>query len=140
MTPVARFIASAGLLAVAGVHTLWASGNPWPESSRRRLSAAVLGDASIKPSSSATAVVATGAAVGGVLVSGAFGDGIAVVATRRVIGLALLARGVLGGNSALIAMGLPEGGKRFQELDERIYRPLCIVLGVATLIGARKVR
>lgn len=138
LTPLARLVASSGLLAVAGVHALWATGNPWPEKSQRRLSEAVIGSADVVPSTGATVSVAASAAAGGVLVGGAFGNGTAVVATRRMIGLALLARGVLGGNSALIALGLPEGGKRFQELDERLYRPLCITLGIATLIGARR--
>lgn len=139
LTPLARLVASTGLLAVAGIHAVWASGNPWPEKNQRRLSEAVIGNSEFVPGVGATVSVVAGAAVGGIVVGGAFGNGPAVVATRRMIGLALLARGVLGGKSALIAMGLPEGGKRFQELDERLYRPLCITLGIATLIGARRV-
>ncbi|UOQ61351.1 DUF3995 domain-containing protein [Leucobacter rhizosphaerae] len=137
LTPLARTVAATGLLAVAGVHAVWASGSTWPERNRRRLSEAVIGHASVEPGRGATAAVAAGAAAGGIIAGGALGDGRGIVATRRAIGLALLARGILGGNTALISMGLPEGGKRFQELDERLYRPLCLVLGVATLIGAR---
>ena len=138
LTPIARAVSSAGLFAVAGLHAVWATGSPWPASNRRRLSEAVIGGPRIDPGTGPTVAVAATAAAGGLLVGGAFGEGRAVVRTRRVIGLALLARGVLGGNSALIAMGLPEGGARFQDLDERVYRPLCIALGVATLIGARR--
>lgn len=139
ITPLARTIAATGLLAVAGVHTVWATGNTWPEENQRRLSEAVIGHASIEPGRAATAAVAASAALGGAIVGGAFGNGRGIVRTRRFIGAALLARGFLGGNMALISMGLPEGGRRFQELDERLYRPLCLVLGIATLIGARRV-
>jgi hypothetical protein len=35
-------------------------------------------------------------------------------------------------------LGLPAPGKRFRELDQRYYRPLFGVLGLAILLGAKK--
>ena len=95
-----------------------------------------MGNSRAFPDAAGTAVVGAGAIAAGALAGGALGEGRAATGARRVIGIALLARAALGGGPALAAMGLPPAGRRFRELDGTFYRPLCAVLGVATLIGA----
>lgn len=136
----ARLTAWAGLTAVGALHLAWAAGSPWPEKNRKRLAESVVGNSNALPDTGATAAVGAAAIVAGAVAGGALGDGRAVVAVRRIGGLVFIARAVFGGDAALKALGLPPAGKRFAELDQRIYRPLCGVLGVAMLIGARKRR
>ncbi len=133
---VSRFIAWAGLTGVGALHAAWAAGSSWPAKNDRELARAVAGDKRM-PAPEPTAGIAAAALVGGAIAGGATGEGALPVALRRGAGLVLLARGALGGNAALALLGRPEGGKRFVELDNRYYRPLCAVLGIALLIGAR---
>ena len=133
---VSRFIAWAGLTGVGALHAAWAAGSSWPAKSDKELARAVAGDKRM-PDPEPTAGVAAAALVGGAIAGGAMGEGALPVALRRGAGLVLLARGALGGNAALALLGRPEGGKRFVELDNRYYRPLCAVLGFALLVGAR---
>lgn len=133
---VARLVSWIGLTAVGVVHAVWAAGSPWPLKDRRELAEAVVGSNEL-PDSKATAVVAATALVGGVVAGGAFGEGALPVALRRGAGVALLTRAAIGGETALALLGLPKAGKRFVELDNRLYRPFCAMLGVALLVAAR---
>jgi len=137
LTGIARLVGWAGLTSVGSLHVAWASGSPWPARNRKLLAEAVVGRAKSMPVPGATAVVGAGAIVGGAIAGGALGEGRGPVCIRRCMGAALLARAVLGGEAALAALELPAPGRRFRDLDRDVYRPLCAVLGVALLIGAR---
>lgn len=119
------------------LHAVWASGSSWPARNKKRLAEAVVGNSKAMPGVGATAGVAAAAIGGGIVVGGAFGEGCGVVALRRVMGLGLLARAVVDEERLMDGLGLPQSGKRFSELDQRYYRPLCVVLGIAVLLGAR---
>lgn len=135
----ARFVAWLGLTAVGVLHAVWASGSAWPAKNRKQLAQATVGS-NQHPEAQATAVVAATALVGGAVAAGALGEGALPVAGRRIAGVVLIARSALGGDAALKVLGLPKANKHFIELDNQYYRPLCAVLGVALLIGARKPR
>ncbi|WP_293694405.1 DUF3995 domain-containing protein [uncultured Agrococcus sp.] len=135
---VLRLIGWAGLTAAGALHTVWASGSPWPAKSTRQLSDAVAGNPKALPDSGATLSVAGAAFTGGAIAAGGLGEGRAAVALRRFIGIALLARAASGGTVALTVLGAPKVGKRFRELDRRCYRPLFAVLGLSVLLSAKK--
>ncbi len=135
----ARFVAWIGLTAVGVLHAVWAAGSVWPAKNRKQLAQATVGS-NAQPDAQATAVVAAGAIAGGAIAAGALGERALPVALRRIAGVVLVARAALGADAALSLLGLPKGSKQFIELDNRYYRPLCTVLGVALLIGARKPR
>lgn len=134
-----RAVAAVGLVGVGALHAAWASGSSWPARSRRELADAVVGS-DAAPAPLPTAAVAVAATAGGLVAGGALGDRPIAVAGRRAAGLALIARAVVGGPVACRLLGLPEPSDRFRELDARYYRPLCVVLGVAALLGARRPR
>ncbi len=92
------------------------------------------------PAPGATAAVAGAALAGGAIAAGALGEGRFAIILRRLIAAALLARAALGGGVALRLLGLPPADRRFTELDARWYRPLCAVLGAATLLGSLRRR
>jgi len=133
----ARFVAWLGLTAVGVVHAVWAAGSSWPAKNHKELSQLTVGSQA-QPTAAATAVVAATAITGGAVAAGALGEGRPVVTARRLAGGLLIARAALGGDAALSVLGLPKAGKRFIELDNRYYRPLCAVLGFAVLVGARR--
>lgn len=135
----ARAVAAAGLLGVGALHFAWASGSSWPARSGPELADAVVGS-NAQPAPGPTAVVAVGATLAGLVAGGALGDRPIAVLGRRATAAALLARAVAGGVVVCRALGLPEPSTRFRSLDARVYRPLCAVLGVAALIGARRPR
>ncbi|WP_449276844.1 DUF3995 domain-containing protein [Leucobacter sp. GX24907] len=134
----ARLVGWAGLTSVGVLHAMWGAGSSWPAKNRKQLGKAVVGSAKAMPSAEAAWVVSGAAFSGAAVVAGGLGEGRVAVGLRRVIGLLLLVRGAAGGEAALRTLGLPEGGKRFNELDRRFYRPFCSTLGIAVLIGARR--
>lgn len=136
LTKTSRLVAWTGLTAVGALHLAWAAGSNWPERNRKRLGEAVVGSSKMFPSPGATATVGGLALAAGAVAGGALGEGCAVVGARRAIGAALFARAALGGEAFASGLGLPPSGRRFLDLDRRFYRPLCAVLGAATLIGA----
>ncbi|MBL3698660.1 DUF3995 domain-containing protein [Leucobacter luti] len=140
LTKTARSISGIGLGAVGAVHALWATGSHWPARSRGRLAEAVVGNADALPGPRACAVVAGAAVLAGGVAAGIGGEARLAVRARRLTGVALLARGALGGDVALAVLGLPPAKQRFRDLDNRWYRPLCGVLGLAALVGARSRR
>lgn len=132
----ARAISTLGLGCVAVLHVVWATGSPWPARDGKRLAEAVIGSHSDQPGAVPTLVVAGGTAGAALLASGALGDGRLQRLGLRAMGTVLLARGVLGGEAALAAMGMPRPGRTFQRLDRRVYRPLTIVLGAALWVSS----
>ncbi|MBK0422721.1 DUF3995 domain-containing protein [Leucobacter sp. CSA2] len=135
-TRAGRAVAWAGLTGVGVLHLVWASGSSWPERNRRRLGEAVVGSRGVFPSTAATATVGALLLGAGAVAGGSLGEGRGVTAARRFIGAALLARAALGGGASAAMLGLPPVGKRFTRLDRERYRPLCLTLGAATLVGA----
>ena len=131
-------MAWAGLTGVGVLHLAWASGSTWPERNRKRLGAAVIGSGRGLPAAATTATVGGLAIAGGAIVGGALGERGLAVCARRGVAAMLLTRAVIGGDGALQLLGRAPGGKRFAELDRTIYRPLCAVLGLAALLGARR--
>jgi len=133
-----RAVAAVGLVSVGVLHGVWASGSSWPAKSRAELADATVGSASAQPAPVATATVAATAIAAGIVAGGALGDRPIAVLARRATGLALLTRAAAGGVVACKALGLPDPSERFRTLDARFYRPLCLVLGAAALMGARR--
>lgn len=138
ITRTARSVGSTGLLAVGVLHLVWASGSPWPAKNSKRLSEAVVGNSDIMPGVAATVGVAVAALGSGLVAGGALGEGRGAVALRRLMGIGLLARAVVPEPLLMEALGLPVSGKRFRQLDQQYYRPLCAVLGVSLLVSARQ--
>lgn len=139
MVLASRVVAAVGLVSVGVLHGIWASGSSWPAKSRAELADATVGSASAPPAPIATAVVAAMATAAGIVAGGALGDRPIAVLARRATGLALLTRAAAGGVVvACRALGLPEPGDRFRAFDARFYRPLCLVLGITALVGARR--
>lgn len=122
-----------GLGAVAAAHAVWASGSPWPAKNERQLAEAVTGDRTMPPA-------AASAAVAGVLGVTAVVAGSRRGGVVRTI-LRLGAAGVLGVRAALDAdaatdvLGMRKPGRRFRELNERYYRPLCAALAAALVLS-----
>lgn len=135
--------ASAALLAIGGLHVLWATSSRWPLPDRDRFADTITG----RPAGKAPGPGAC------LAVAGLLGTGAALVAghPRRAPGLSragsagvvavLAARGSLGlaGRTDLLAPG--SSSERFRELDRRIYAPLCLTLAaLAAPAAARPVR
>ncbi|MCD2498314.1 MULTISPECIES: DUF3995 domain-containing protein [Microbacterium] len=134
----ARVISGIGLAGVGVLHLCWSAGLNWPAKNRARLASATVGNARAMPAPGPTAVVGAVALVGGVVTAGALGESRLIVSGRRLIGLGLLTRAVLGGEVALRVLGMGPADPRFRRLDARAYRPLCAVLGAAVLLGSRR--
>lgn len=134
---VARIISAAGLAGVSALHVVWASGSPWPARDRKSLAEAVVGSHGPMPGVAPTLMVAGGTAGAALLASGVMGDGHMQRLVLRGMGTVMLMRALLGGGPALAAMGLPPAGRTFQRLDNRFYRPLTALLGVALWLSAR---
>jgi hypothetical protein len=135
LTVFATRIASASLLAIAGLHLNWASGSSWPLGEREELADKVAGRVDEDPPSAAACLV-----VAGLLgAAAAFVDG----RPRRAPGVrrlgaagvvaTLAARGGLGmaGRTDLIARG--SVSERFRARDRRVYSPLCLTLAALSL-------
>ncbi len=140
LTRTARIVSGTGVIAVGAAHAIWAIGSTWPARSRRELAEAVVGNPDALPGRGATAVVAATALTAGVVIAGAGGDRDGAVRLRRLAGAALVTRAAVGGEVALAALGLPPAKSKFVALDTRYYRPLCAVLGLGALLGARSRR
>lgn len=138
MKRAARLLGWAGLTTAGALHAIWAAGSPWPAKNPKQLAEMVVGNADALPDARATWVVSGAAFTGGAIAAGGLGEGKAVVGLRRAMGGGLLVRALLGGDAALLALGLPAAGQRFKELDRRYYRLLFGVLGLALILGAKK--
>lgn len=137
MTRIGRITGGLGLGLIGAVHVVWATGSSWPAKTRPELARAVVGSEEM-PGVIPSGIVAVGALAAGAVVSGTLGDRGIVRPGRILAAAGLLARGGAGGVLACRLLGLPEPAETFRRLDARIYRPLCLVLGLALLIGARR--
>jgi hypothetical protein len=123
------------LAALAGLHVAWGRGSSFPFSDREQLADAAVG-AERFPTPTACYAVAVALGAGSILVLDAPGMP-ARLRQTGLLGMAcvFLVRGGLGlaGRTSLIAPGASSA--RFRRLDRRVYSPLCIGLGLASLVA-----
>jgi hypothetical protein len=122
--------ASGALIAIGGLHVLWATGSRWPLPDGERFGETVTGRPESKtPGPVACLAVAGLLATAAALVAGhprrapqlrrAGSAGVvAVLTVRGSLGLA--------GRTDLLSRG--SSSERFRELDRRIYAPLCLTI------------
>ncbi len=123
---------SAGLLAIAGLHGVWATGSSWPVSDGDGLAQAAGGGRSHSAAEClavAGLLTAASSFVAGrprrapwLRRTGA-GTVVAVLATRGAFGLAGRTDALVPGSSSA----------RFRRLDRRYYSPLCLALAAGAL-------
>jgi hypothetical protein len=128
-------VAALGLSAIAELHCVWATGSPWPLSTREALSDQVAGTTSRKPpSTSACLAVAATLAAAAALVEGhpRSRPALARLGSGAVVAVLTL-RGGLGmaGRTDLISPG--STSVAFRSRDRRIYSPLCLTLAALSL-------
>jgi Protein of unknown function (DUF3995) len=138
LTVFATRIASASLLAIAGLHLNWASGSAWPLGERGELADQVAGRVDGDPPSAAACLfvaVLLGAAAAFVNGRPRRAPGISRLGAAGVVAT-LAARGGLGmaGRTDLIARG--SVSERFRARDRRVYSPLCLTLAALSLPAA----
>lgn len=136
MSMFASSIVFVGLLAVAIANFVWAVGGSWPVRSRELLARAVNGrpgPARMPPRIVSFGIAALSLVVGVVALSLAdhSAGGLWLTLVGALLGLALLARGVLGYTEGWRAR-YPE--EPFATLDRRTYSPLSLVLGAGFLV------
>ena len=127
------------LIAIAALHAYWGVGGRWPGHDDISLARTIAGFRGIRavPSPAACfAVAATlvAAALWVLLVSGRIASGVPptlLTAAGSVLALVFLARGAAAYLPAWRRL-TPE--QPFARLDQRVYGPLCIVIGVAAAI------
>jgi hypothetical protein len=138
LTVFATRIASASLLAIAGLHLNWASGSAWPLGERGELADQVAGRVDgDTPSAAACLLVAglLGAAAAFVDGRPRGAPGVSRLGAAGVVAT-LAARGGLGmaGRTDLIVRG--SVSERFRARDRRVYSPLCLTLAALSLPAA----
>ena len=134
--------ASLGLLAIGGLHVVWATGSSWPLPDRAALADEVVGrpGGGVPPAAACLAV------------AGLLGTASACVAGQpsrwprlsrlgaAVTTVTLGTRGALGlaGRTDLLSPG--SSSDSFRERDRRIYSPLCMTLSALSLpaLSARR--
>ncbi len=136
-------IASSGLLAIAGLHVVWATGSSWPMGDRRLLTDTVVGSDEDEPPSAAACLAVAGLL--GAAATFVAGRPRTVPLVNRVgatgVVTVLAARGGVGlaGRTHLLSPG--SVSERFRRLDRRVYSPLCLSLAALALpatLGARR--
>jgi hypothetical protein len=120
-------LASAGLLAIAGLHVVWATGSSWP--ARGGLGPVTGSSDGSSPSAAACLAVAAALSAAAAFVAGRprRRPGLSRLGAAGVVGT-LAARGGLGlaGRTDVIAPG--STSEDFRELDRALYSPLCLAL------------
>ena len=132
MPSIPQRASSAGLLAIAGLHGVWATGSSWPMRDGDALAQSAGGGRSHTAAEClAVAGLLTAASA---LVAGrprrapwlrrtGAGTVVAVLATRGAFGLAGRTDALVPGSSSA----------RFRRLDRRYYSPLCLALAAGAL-------
>lgn len=123
-------VASAGLLGIAGLHVIWATGSSWPLADAGELADVVAGKpAGRAPSPAACLAVAGLLTTAAALVAGrprrlpglsraGAGGVVAVLTTRGALGMA--------GRTDVLAPG--STSERFRRRDRTVYSPVCLTL------------
>ena len=133
--------ASAGLLGIAALHVIWATGSSWPMRDGRVLTDTVVGRPDEPPSAPACLAVATLLTTAAALVEG-HPRGRPQLARAGAAGVVTVlgARGGLGlaGRTDVVSPG--SVSERFRRMDRRIYSPLCLTLAALALpaVGPRR--
>ena len=138
---VLAFALSAILLLITAAHVYWAIGGIWPGTDGASCARAVVGFRGVDAMPSRFACFAVAACLGLVTlwplalehVFATPFDGVGLSATAIMIGLAFLARGVLGFTPWWRRMA-PE--QPFARLDRRFYAPLCLLIAAGFLVLA----
>jgi uncharacterized protein DUF3995 len=130
--------AAATLLALAGLHAVWATGSSWPAKDRVALAELMAGRAggSVPPAAACT-TVATLLTIASVLVSGRPRRLPALQrAGAHAVAAVLGVRGACGmaGRTDLVSPG--STAPRFWRMDRRYYSPLCLALAAAAASSA----
>lgn len=131
---------ASALLAIGGLHVLWATGSSWPLPDHGDMADAVAG----RSSDDAPGPVACLAVAGLLTTAAAFVSGrprraprlsrlgaggvAAVLTTRGAFGLAGRTHELVGWKTS----------ERFRRLDRRVYSPLCLTLAALTLPAVLK--
>ncbi len=123
-------LASGALLAIGGLHVLWATGSRWPLPDRDRFADTVTGRPAGKtPGPVACLAVAGLLTTSAALVSGhpRQAPGLSRLGSAGVVAV-LAGRGALGlaGRTDMVSPG--SSSERFRELDRRIYAPICLTI------------
>lgn len=126
-----------GLASAAAAHLAWGRGSSWPMRTREELADVVVGSQQVPAAGECYAVAALTAA-GAALVTGMGGGGKLATGARWTLAAVLGSRGVVGGRAACSALRLPTPSDRFVELDNTVYRPLCLAIAGAAAISARR--
>ncbi len=138
ITAPATRVASASLLAIAGLHVNWARGSSWPLPDQEALADEVVGRPDADPPS-ATACLAVAGLLGA---ASAFvaghprgSAGLSRLGAAGVV-VTLAGRGGLGmaGRTDLLSRG--SVSERFRARDRRVYSPLCLALAALSLPAA----
>lgn len=130
MSQVPRYVTSAALAGIAGLHIAWGRGSSFPFPSDAELTDAVVGS-NVVPSPAACNAVAAALLVSSALV---LDVPLAPRSLRRTgrLGVAAVlgARAVAGltGRTDVLVPG--SASPRFRRLDRRFYGPLCLALAV----------
>lgn len=132
---IAGITGSSAFAAAAMIHTAWGLGSAWPMRSRADLADAVVGSDTM-PDSGACFAVAGLSTAAAALMAGAGGMGRAATVARISLAAGVAARGIAGGRAATKVLGLEDPSPRFIQLDNRVYRPLCLGTAAATLAAA----
>lgn len=133
-----RTIAWSGLTAAGVLHAMWATGSCWPAQDKEQWARAVVGSTHTVPSPVVTWAVAGGLIVAGAVAGGALGEKTPVVYTRKAIAFALLIRALSPSTLILNVVGDVTDAEEFNVWNRKLYRPMCAILGMATLLGASK--
>jgi hypothetical protein len=132
-------VAAAGMVALAGLHVVWATGSPWPLKDQAGLADKVAGRSSgSAPSAAACLAVAGLLATAAALVSGrprrfpsvSRLGAAGVVATFTVRG----GFGIAGRTDMLVAGSISEA---FRARDRRVYSPICLTLAALSAPALR---
>jgi hypothetical protein len=135
-------VASAGLLSLAALHVVWATGSSWPLSDEGELLDQVVGrPGGSAPSPAACLAVAGCLATAGALVSGRprRWPALSRVGSTGVVATFSI-RGALGlaGRTDLLVAG--SSSERFRDRDRKVYAPICLTLAALSAPACRRGR
>jgi hypothetical protein len=130
-----RTVTVVSLASLAALHVAWAAGSSWPAADRAALADAIGGFSDV-PGPIACGAVAALLALAAACVAGR-PQTVAPLARAGsgVVAFVLSARGAAG-----IAGVMPHDRRsaRFAALNRRVYSPICIALGLASLAGVAR--
>ncbi|ACV08811.1 DUF3995 domain-containing protein [Jonesia denitrificans] len=138
MRLLARVITTTTLTGIAALHAAWATGSAFPFATREELADTVVGSPEF-PGANACWTVTALAGTGALLVAVQPRTTLVRLAHRGVAAT-LLARAIIGGRTSTQLLGLPEPSRAFLDADKKIYRPLCLTLGVGAWVSASPAR